>query len=521
MKEKDKMEKVKFDNPAKSSPSRGTTGKKGKRAKAKGTVAKKIGIVLTVLQLILSIVFIGTVMSINLLPIKYLAIVILLIIVFWLITFATQKRHKGRAVPGKIWSVIMIIALIVGSFYVGKMDNAFEKVTGGSQKINSIIVVVLQEDAAKTIDDAKDYEFGTQFAIGGNDIQDAINTINERVQKDISVSEFTNMQDMASALLDGTVDAVIYNEGYTGLIEELFEDYESKIKIIYRHRKTVELEPMIQEEVVKEFSITEDTFSVYISGIDVYGHISTNSRSDVNIIATVNPSTRQILLTTTPRDYYVPIPGVSNGQKDKLTHAGIYGVDASMATLANLYETTIPFYARVNFTSVIEIVDQLGGVDVYSEYSFSNGAVTAQKGMNHFNGKQALAFARERYQLPGGDNQRGKNQQAVIVGIIKKMISPAILSNASGIIDSVSGNVQTNMSQEQIQQLIKMQLNEGGSWNIYSVAATGTGDRSTTYSMPGYAAYVMHPNMDSVNNIIDLMNRVEDGEILDGSVIAQ
>ena len=192
-----------------------------------------------------------------------------------------------------------------------------------------------------------------------------------------------------------------------------------------------------------------------------------------------------------------------------------------MATLSNLYETSIPYYARVNFTSLIEIVDHLGGVDVYSEYSFSNSGVSVQKGMNHLNGKQALSFARERYKLPGGDNQRGKNQQAVIVGIINKLISPAILTKASGIIDSVSGNVQTNMPQDLIQALIKMQLNEGGSWNIYSVAATGTGGKSTTYSMPGFYAYVMHPNMDSVNNIIDLMNRVKDGEEIEGAVIAQ
>ena len=256
--------------------------------------------------------------------------------------------------------------------------------------------------------------------------------------------------------------------------------------------------------------------------IDVYGAIETNSRSDVNIIATVNPSTRQILLTTTPRDYYIPIPGVSNGQKDKLTHAGVYGVDASMATLESLYETEIPFYARVNFTSLVEIVNVLGGVDVYSEYAFttSYGSYVKQ-GMNHFNGKQALEFARERKNLAAGDNQRGKNQQAVIVAMIKKMISPAMLTQASGIIDSVSGNVETNMTQEQIQALIKMQLNEGGSWSIYSVAATGTGDNNITYSMPGLSTYVINPNMDSVNEIISLINRVEDGEKLEGSEVAE
>ena len=269
--------------------------------------------------------------------------------------------------------------------------------------------------------------------------------------------------------------------------------------------------------------ITEDTFNVYLSGIDVYGAISTNSRSDVNIIATVNPKTRQILLTTTPRDFFVTIPGVSGGQKDKLTHAGIYGVDASIATLENLYDTEIPFYARVNFTSIMEIVNVLGGVDVYSEYSFttSDNVVYIQKGMNHLNGKQALSFARERYNVPGGDEQRGRNQQAVIVAMIRKMISPQILIKANGIIDSVSGNVETNMSQKQIQQLIKMQLNEGGSWNIYSTSVTGSGGSDYTYSIPGTAVYVMYPDATSVGNAQNLMKRVEDGEKIDGSEVAE
>ena len=188
-------------------------------------------------------------------------------------------------------------------------------------------------------------------------------------------------------------------------------------------------------------------------------------------MAVVNPVSHQILLVTTPRDYYVEIPGVSGGQKDKLTHAGIYGVDASMSTLEQLYDTEIQFYARVNFTSLIEIVDALGGVDVESEYAFttsgdSGRVVNVVQGTNHFNGEEALAFSRERQNVPGGDNQRGKDQQAVITAMIKKMVSPAILTGANGILNSVSGNVETNMSESQIQELIKTQLSDGVSWNI-------------------------------------------------------
>ena len=193
-------------------------------------------------------------------------------------------------------------------------------------------------------------------------------------------------------------------------------------------------------EAAAGVNVSEDPFSVYISGIDVYGDITQQSRSDVNIIATVNPKTKQILLVTTPRDYYVPIPGVSEGYPDKLTHAGTYGIATSMATLEELYDVDIPFYVRVNFTSLIEMVDTLGGIDVESDIAFTTGeesglVVEVKEGTNHFNGQEALAFCRERHALAEGDNQRGKNQQAVIEAMLKKAMSPSILIKGPRLID--------------------------------------------------------------------------------------
>lgn len=254
-------------------------------------------------------------------------------------------------------------------------------------------------------------------------------------------------------------------------------------------------------------AVTDEPFNVYISGIDVYGDITKESRSDVNLIATVNPKTHKILLTTTPRDYYVEIPGVSEGESDKLTHAGIYGIDTSIATLENLYETEIPFYVRVNFTSVEEIVDVMGGVDVESELAFTTGEesgaiVDVKEGTNHFTGKEALAFVRERKAFASGDNQRGKNQQALLTGLIKKAMSPMILFRANGMINSVTGNAETNMSEAQIKSLIRMQLDDMKGWEIESVAAAG--DSSTKqycYSYSGGSLYVTVPDWSSVNEI--------------------
>lgn len=253
--------------------------------------------------------------------------------------------------------------------------------------------------------------------------------------------------------------------------------------------------------------VTEQPFNVYISGIDVYGEITQESRSDVNLIATINPKTHKILLTTTPRDYYVPIPGVSGGQNDRLTHAGIYGIDTSVATLENLYETEIPFYVRVNFTSVEEIVDVMGGVDVQSELAFTTGEdagaiVEVQEGKNHFNGKEALAFVRERHALAEGDNQRGKNQQALLTGLIKKAMSPMILFRANGMINSVSGNAETNMSEAQMKSLIRMQLDDMKGWEIESIAASGdSSGKEYCYSYSGGPLYVTVPDWGSVGEI--------------------
>lgn len=265
-------------------------------------------------------------------------------------------------------------------------------------------------------------------------------------------------------------------------------------------------------------SVTDAPFSIYISGIDVYGDITQESRSDVNLIATINPDTHKILLTTTPRDYYVTIPGVSGEQRDKLTHAGTYGVETSMATLENLYDTEIPFYIRVNFTSVEEIVDVMGGVDVESELAFTTSkaageVVDVKEGMNHFNGKQALAFVRERKALATGDNQRGKNQQALLEAMLKQAMSPTILFRANSMINSVAGNAETNLSEAQIKSLIRMQIDEMEDWEIESVAAEGddTG-KQYCYSYSGGPLYVTVPYESSVSEIQEKIRKTRGEE---------
>ena len=379
-----------------------------------------------------------------------------------------------------------------------------------------MIVAVRADDPAETLEDAADYTFGVQFSKGSDNMQAAVSDIQKQIGSEIQTTECDSVQTQAQQLLDEEVDAIIYNGAYTSLMEENVTDFSKKIKILYTFDIRVQLD--FGNSGATDDSITKEPFTIYISGIDTYGEVSETSRSDVNLIAVVNPKTYQILLVTTPRDYYVPIPGISGGQKDKLTHAGIYGIDASMRTLGQLYETDINYYARLNFTSLIDIVDTLGGVDVYSELAFQTGKESDWRDANtndYLNGEQALAFSRERHALADGDNQRGKNQQAVLTAMLRKCLSPTMLLKAGTIMNQVSSEVETNLSQAQINSLIKYQLNKNATWTIQSVAATGTNDKGYCYSSGDKLLFIMDPDEDVVQKIIDLANVVEEGGTLE------
>lgn len=522
----EQRQRVAYENPAKSvigsGKKNGYPGNKKGHGKRDNQISWTIGVVLGVIQAVASVVFMIALFVLDMLPVKYLAIIAGLLLIALLIVFTSQLLSKKKGIAGKIFSVLMSVILAVGSFYIFKANGTVSEISGSGTKVDKVVVAVLADDPAESIQDAKDYSFGVQYALKGEEIQETVGAINEELGSAIAETEYRSVQEQATALHNGDVQAIIYNEAYNGILSEEFGDFGNSIKVIYSHS----IETKVENNAAEQVEVKDDTFTVYISGIDVYGAIETNSRSDVNIMAVVNPTSHQILLVTTPRDYYVEIPGISGGELDKLTHAGIYGVDASMATLGQLYDTTIDFYARVNFTSLVEMVDALGGVDVYSEQVFTTSEDTGLvmnvvQGENHFNGQQALAFSRERMNVDGGDFQRGKNQQAVITAMIKKAVSPAILVGANGILNSVSGNVDTNMSQDQIQTLIKTQLSDGAAWNIKSIAAEGSGDQQYCFSSPGTLLYVTQPDPNSVASIKAMIDSVENGEVFTDSEVVQ
>ena len=503
---------------------KGSAGNSARRKKSTNKYSRrsgsnKLGTLCIILQTIASIALMAVLYLLGMIPDKYLILAAAILFFLWCVTLNSQVARRKRGTLGKVFSLLMAVVMFTGSYYVAQANNMIGKITGSNYKVDKMVVAVRADDSAETIEDAADYTYGVQFEKGAGNIQTAVTDIEKQIGVDtIEVKEYDSVQTQAQALIDGDCDAIIYNSAYTSLMEEAVDGYSDKVKVLYTFNIRVELD-FGNSTGATDDSIIKEPFTVYISGIDVYGDVSETSRSDVNIIAVVNPQTHQILLVTTPRDYYVPIPGVSGGQRDKLTHAGIYGIDASMKTLGELYETDINYYARLNFTSLIDIVDTLGGIDVYSEFAFTTSkdseyTMDVQEGYNHFNGKEALAFCRERHNLPDGDNQRGKNQQAVITAMLKKCLSPTMLLKVNAIMEQVSKDVETNMSQEQINALIKYQLNNNATWTIQSIAAEGTNTKGTCYSSGDTELFIMEPIESSVQNIIDLVNVVEEGGIL-------
>lgn len=491
-----------------------------RRGRRKNGFSKALGILLAIIQFVLSVVLVVNVLFFGMLTDTYVLVLAGVLLILLGITLLTQIGARGKGIGGKIFCIFLCVVLGAGSFYISKINNAFQNILSSTKKTSSMVVAVRSDDTAEKIEDTRMYSFGVQYTTGSDQMKSAVHQVEKELGKEIETVEYSSLVEEAQALLGGEVDAIIYNSGQAGVVDEQIPSFEEQVKIIYTHNIVVEIENEAADASV------EEPFAVYLSGIDVYGDITQESRSDVNIIAVVNPKSHQVLLITTPRDYYVPIPGISNGQRDKLTHAGLYGVDVSMATLEEIYDVDIKFFGRVNFTSMITIVDALGGLDVESDAEFDTGWESGEEfhvneGMNHFDGAQALAFCRERHALPDGDNARGRHQQAVITAMIKKMMSPSMLRGAADIIDSVSDGVDTNFSMEQVQSLIKTQLRTNAQWNIYSVAAEGEGAKDVCYSSGDMLLYVTMPDETSVANIQDLIDRTIAGEVLEDSTTTE
>jgi LCP family protein required for cell wall assembly len=366
---------------------------------------------------------------------------------------------------------------------------------------------VLKENPIPHLEEAGDYMFGLWSGMDSELAKKTVATLNEALKTQIKVSNFETIPELLDALFNKQIDAMIFPDAFFGLLVDMegYQDTEEKI------RPLITLDFEIETGELEKPVMPDHTFTVYISGIDSLYGMTAKSRSDVNILAHVNTKTHQVLLVSTPRDYFVPL-SISDGVPDKLTHAGIYGVDVSKDTVGMIYDMDIDYYFRVNFEGFEAIIDALGGVDVYSEYTFNVGPYHRYyEGMNHLNGEDALIFARERYTFSEGDRQRGKHQMEVIRGVINKVLSPEILKNYVGVLEAVEGNFETTVPYELIAQLVRGQLESNPDWEIISYSVNGTGDTQYVYSM-SIPVYVVWPDWDTVDVVKNLVAQMENNQ---------
>lgn len=472
--------------------------------------------IIVVLFAVITVALLATVIYLNVLPLKFLIPICILAVVANVASIFFTFRNKTKNKVKVIISAIAAILIVVFSFVELKLIktvgflNAMSTETVNSKTYS---VVVLSDSEYTKIEDIQ-YKLLLYYDNELEKNKPAIDKLTEAIT--IVTEKTDDVHELASKLIDKDVDAILVEDSYYPIIEEEMADFRTKTKVIY----TFALEDTI-EALAKEVSVTKEPFNIYVSGIDAYGKISSVARSDVNMVISVNPQTKQVLLVNIPRDYYVKLNGTS-GYRDKLTHAGIYGIDMSVKTIEDLFNIDINYYVRVNFTSLIKIIDAIGGVNVYSKYSFTSriGKYKFVEGYNQMNGKQALGFARERYSFAEGDRMRGQNQQAVIDAMIKKVCSSAtILTKFDALLDSLEGSFQTNMDYTKMLEIVRMQISDNATWNISSISIDGLGSTERTYSMGKTLLYVMIPYAGSVNKAESMIKSVLNGEMLEeGSI---
>lgn len=490
----------------------------------KRTGADHFGLFTLFLLLAASLALYIRLMATGMLSNLYLIILMMVLIVLNAVSVIVQlplRRNKaGKLIMG-IVSLLLSGAMLYGVVAVNSVQSALSKIVGKMTETEITEVRVMNDNPATSMGDTKGYTFGYIADADTKNTQSILDEISKSFGT-IKSKGYDSMTALADALYDDEVDAILINQGYVDLLTEKdgYTDFRDQTRVLYTYTTTHEVDP-----IVPNTSITKEPFVVYCSGIDArVDDISAKSRSDVNILAVVNPTTKQILLVNTPRDYYLPL--ARNGELDKLTHAGLYGIDESMKVLGNLYGVQADYYVRVNFAGLVKIVDALGGVDIESDANFScvpmetpdgNGDYTYQKysftkGINHVNGSQALAFARERKAFADGDNRRGQHQMTVIKAILNKACSSAVLTKYQELLKAASDAFITNMPYADISSLVQMQLGDMAGWNITTYAVSGEGSTEYCYAL-GDKAWVMIKDSSKVNTAKNMIQQVINGEV--------
>ena len=479
----------------------------GRRLKENKTskFQQSFNIILLFLYIVLTCFLLFLIFRYHILAVSYINLLLAAIMVFIALValfLISNRKAKKFTLIMLLLSIVASSLALVGVHQFVSLANHLNATSNYSSY--SISVAVLEDSEIGNVSQLSSVTAPTKT--DAENIKKLLDDIKTSQNKDLKVEDSSSYLAAYKSLLAGETKAIVLNSVFENLIEQEYPDHAKKIKKIYTKEltKTVEAPKSSQNKA----------FNIYISGIDTYGPISSVSRSDVNIIMTVNQETKKILLTTTPRDAYVPIADGGNNQNDKLTHAGIYGVDASIHTLENLYGIDLNYYARLNFTSFLKLIDLLGGVDVNNDQEFTSlhGNYHFPVGNVHLDSEQALGFVRERYSLANGDGDRGRNQQKVISAIVQKLTSAEALKNFDDIMQSLQDSVQTNMPPETMVSLVNAQLASGGKYTVITRDLKGTGRMDLpSYAMPDSNLYMLEVDPNSLETL-----KVEIKDIMEG-----
>lgn len=410
-------------------------------------------------------------------------------------------KLKSKIIKFFLYIIGLIIALIssIGIYYLNSTIDFIDNFGNKKESFNYYYVIVLKESKYTKLDDLNNTLIGKSENLN--------NSVLDKIDINYKDKTYDSNNELINALYDKTIDAIVISDIGEYLIEEQDKDFTKKVRVV----ETIKI-PKEEKEVEANNKELEEPFILYISGIDTNGSISRVSRSDVNIIVTVNPKTHQVLLTNIPRDYYVQLHG-TYGVKDKLTHAGIYGIDMSVTTIEDLLGINIDYYARVNFDTVVNLVDQVGGITIYSDQNLK--FCNIKEGYNDVDGKCALRFARERKSYATGDRHRGENQEEVIKAIINKVqTSSSLLTKYNKILGNLQNNFETNASNDVVKSFIKIQLKDMPTWNVGTINLDGTGASNYTYSGGNMMLYVMMPDLQTINAAKTAIDGIISGKTL-------
>ncbi len=478
--------------------------------KRKKGIINNTSMVISVIMTIMILIFMGYLKYVNVLPKKYYNIIVFLMLLIIVsnifVSFKKNIKYQIKIFFDVTMSLFTII-LIILMFPMARVMNFMHKIQDDNKEYDNYYILVLKDSKYQKLEDIGNKKVGI-LKTNEKKYKEATDKLKEKLK--IKPIEYENNNMLLDDLLNKKVESILIDGiGYYMTEDEENTNYLDKFK-------TLDVISLVSESNIDKLdvNVVEESFNVYISGIDTFGKIATKSRSDVNIIVTVNPNTHKVLLTSIPRDYYVQLHNTT-GNKDKLTHAGVYGINKSVQTIEDLLSININYYIRVNFTTMIKMVNAIGGVDVYSDASFTATADPScriKKGNIHLNGKCALAFARERYAYTSGDRHRGQNQQAIIKAMINKITSnKSLVLKYDSIFSSLEGSFQTNMGTSKITALVQKQLDSMPSWNVETYNLDGKGKMTYTYSYPGQKLYVMVPNEDTVSTAKQRINSILEG----------